>query len=146
MGEYPVLSDHAHEVGGYADHQQVEQGNQTLEGYAVLAGICLHELEAHAAAGEVIEGVVAVFALGVEHGHGGRKRVLRQMVVADDYVQTLAPGVFDLVCGLDAAVQGDYELEVAFRSPVQALQRDSVAFVVAVGDVEVHLVGEAAYE
>ena len=142
----PVLVDHGHEVGSYAHHQQVEQGHQRLEGDAVALGVGLHELESDSAAGEVVEGVAAVFALGVQHGHGGRQPVFGKMVVADDHVHAPAARIFDLVAGLDAAVQSDYELEVPLGRPVDALERDSVALVVTVGDVEVHPVGETADE
>ena len=49
MGQHPVLPDHGHEVGGNADHQEVQQRDQGLERDAVFLGICLYELEAHTA-------------------------------------------------------------------------------------------------
>ena len=146
MRQDAVLPDHRHEVGGNADHQQVEQRDQGLERNAELLRIGLHELEAHAAAGQVVEGILAVLTLGVQHRHGLRKRFLRKMVVADNHLQALAAGVFDLVDGLDAAVERDDELEAAVRGPVDALVGHAVALVVAVGNVEIHLVGETLDE
>ena len=68
------------------------------------------------------------------------------MVVADDDVNALLAGVVHLLHGLDAAVQGYQQLESALGSPVDALVGHAVAFVIAVGNVEVHLVREAADE
>ena len=144
--QHAVLPHHGHEVGGDADHQQVQQRDQGLEGDAEPLGIGLHELEAHATPGQVVEGIVAVLALGVQHRHGGGQRLAREMVVADDDLQPLAAGVLHLVDGLDAAVQGDDEPETAVGGPVDALVGHAVALVVAVGDVEVDLVGEALDE
>ena len=67
-------------------------------------------------------------------------------MVADDDLDPLAAGVFHLVHGLDAAVQRDDQGEPAVGGPVDALVGHAVAFVIAVGDVEVHLVGEALDE
>ena len=47
----------------------------------------------------------------------------------------LAPRILDLFDGLDAAVQGDEEVDAVVGGPVQALVRDAVALVVPVGNV-----------
>ena len=106
----------------------------------------MHQLEAHAAAGKVVEGIAAVFPLGVQHRHGLREFLLRQVVVADYHVYSLAAGVLHLLNGLDAAVQGDYEVHARLRGVVDALCGKAVALVISVGDVEVHFRGEALDE
>ena len=146
MGEDAVLADHRHEVGGNADHQQVQQRDQALEGDAELLRVGLHQLESHAAARQVVEGIMAVFALGVQHRHGRREGLFRQMVVADDDLDPLAAGIFHLVDGLDAAVERDDQAETAVGRPVDALVGHAVALVVAVGNVEIDLVGETRDE
>ena len=61
------------------------------------------------------------------------------MVVADDEVDALAVGVFDAFHGLDAAVEGDDEFEAVVGRIVDAFDGDAIAFLVAVGDVELDL-------
>ena len=68
------------------------------------------------------------------------------MVVADDHVDALRSGVSDLFVGLDAAVEGDDQGESAVRGEIDALVGDAVAFVVAVGDVEIDLRSVTAEE
>ena len=66
------------------------------------------------------------------------------MVVADDDLDALGAGILHFVNGLDAAVQRDDEADTVVRSPVQGLVREAVAFVVAVRDIEVYLLGKVA--
>ena len=139
VGQDAVLSRHGHQVRGDGNHLQVQQGFQQGEVQAVLLHIALGQLEAHAAAAEVVEGVVAVFPLGVQDGHRSGQFVLRQMVVADDDVDSLAAGIFHFLDGLDAAVQGNHQAYPVVRGPVQRLVGQAVALVVAVRDIEIHL-------
>ena len=101
------------------------------------AAVGLHQLEAHAAAREVLVGIGAVVALGVEAGGGLRQCVARRVVVADDEVDAEAARVFDLLDGLDAAVERYHEGAAGAVGVVDALGRDAVSFVVSVGNVEV---------
>ena len=89
---------------------------------------------------------MAVLPLGVQHRDGLRERLLREVMVADDDLDPLAARILHLVDGLDAAVERDDEPESPLGGPVDALVGHAVAFVVAVGDVEVHLVGETLDE
>ena len=146
MRQDAVLPHHGHKVRGDGHDLQVQQRFQGLEVDVVFLGIALDELEAHAAAAQVVEGIVVVLPLGVQHRHGAGKLVLREVVVANDHVDALAAGVLHLLNGLDAAVQGDKEVDAVVRGPVQAFVRDAVALVIAVGNVVFHPLGEAADE
>ena len=68
------------------------------------------------------------------------------MMVAYDHVNALGPGVFNLVDGLDAAVEGDDEGEAHLRRPVDALGRHAVSFIVPVRNVEVNVNRNLAQE
>ena len=61
------------------------------------------------------------------------------MVVADNHIYSLSGGIFNLLVGLDAAVQSDYEPEAVVSSPVNALVGHAVALVVTIRNVEIHL-------
>ena len=144
MRQNSVLPHHGHQVRSYAHHQKVEQGHQGLERHSVSLRIRLHHLESHAAAGEVIERIVAILPFRVKHRCRRRQGILREVVVADDHIYTLAARILHLVNGLDAAVQGDYQAHTVLKGVVYALEGHSVTFVVAVGNVEIDLVREAA--
>ena len=135
VGQDAVLAHDGHDVRGDAHGHQVEQGDEVVELDAVAQREGLHELEAHAAARQVLVGVRVVLALGVQDGHGGRQHLVGHVVVADDEVDALLAGIGNLVHGLDAAVQHDDELHARFHGVVHSFVRHPVAFVVAVGDV-----------
>ena len=59
------------------------------------------------------------------------------MMVANDYVNAFARGIFDFVNSFDSTVQCDYEAETVLRGPVDALPGHAVTFVVTVRDVEI---------
>ena len=67
-------------------------------------------------------------------------------MVADNHVYALLPGIFNLVYSLDAAVKSNDEPETVLRREVYSLVGNAVSFVVAVGDVEIHFVGESLDE
>ncbi len=147
VGQDAVFVDQRHDVGGDADDQQVEQPKNPLERDAVFLGIGLHELESHAAARQFVERVGAVDPLGVQHSYGTGDLLGRKMVVADDEIHAFLFGIDDLFRGLDTAVEGDDEPHALAGCEVDALDRNTVAFGVAVGDVESQvLVPELAEE
>ena len=135
VGQDAVLAHDGHNVRGDAHSHQVEQGDEVVELDAVAQREGLHELEAHAAARQVLVGIRVVLALGVQDGHGGRQYLVGHVVVADDEVDAFLPGIRNLLYGLDAAVQHDDELYARLHGVVHSFVRHPVAFVVAVGDV-----------
>ena len=82
-----------------------------------------HNLEADAAAGQLLVRIGAVLALGVEHCHGGGDIVaVGQMVVADDKVDAEPCGIGHLFHGLDAAVKGNNQLHPSVAGVVNAFK------------------------
>ena len=108
---------------------------ESREGNAVVFGKGLHELEAHAAAAQLLERVGVVGAFGVEDGHGGGHHIVGHVMVADDKVDAQALGIGNFLDGLDAAVEYNDEFDARFVGKVHALATHSVALIVAVGDV-----------
>ena len=137
VGQDAVLAHDGHDVRGDADGHKVQQGDEVVELDAVAHGKCLHELEPHAAARQVLVGIRVVRALGVEDGGGRGQLVVGHVVVADDEVDAFLAGIRHFLHGLDAAVQHDDQLHARPCGIVHPLHRHPVALVVAVGDVVV---------
>ena len=100
---------------------------------------CLHELEAHAAARQVLVRISVVKPLGVQYGHGRRQHLVGHVVVADDEVDALLAGIGDFLYRLDAAIQHDDQLHARLGGIVHSLHRHAVTFVVSVGDVVINV-------
>ena len=136
IGQNTVFSRQRDDVGGDAHHQQVEQMLDFGKRDAVLHGIGLHQLETYAAARQLVERIVAVGPLGVEHRHRRRNLVGRQVVVADNEINTLFLCIDNLLHGLDTAIEGYCQRHALARGEVDTPDRYAVAVVVTVGDVE----------
>ena len=82
----PVLAGHLHHVGHGADGgQRAVAGEQGL--LPVRPAQSQHQLQRHAAAGQMLEGVRAVRPVGVHHSHGPGQDLPALVVVGDDHVQ-----------------------------------------------------------
>ena len=136
VGQHAVFARDGHDVGGNAHGEEVEQFIHLFDGAVALHREGGDQLEAHATARELVVRIVAVGALGVEHGHGIGDDIASAVVVADDEVDAFGVGVFDAFHGLDAAVEGDDKLEAVVSRIVDTFVGDAVAFLVAVGDIE----------
>ena len=68
------------------------------------------------------------------------------MMVADNHIYSLSGGIFNLLVGLDAAVQSDDQAETVVPGPVDALVGDPVALIVAIRNVEIDLRGVPSEE
>ena len=146
VGQDAVFSGHGHQVRGDGDYLQIQQGFQQGGVQSIVLHIALGQFEAHSATTEVVEGIVAVFPFGIQYGHGLGQLVFRKVVVTDDDVDALGTGILYFLDGLDAAVQGDDEVDAVVGGPVQGLVREAVAFVVAVRDIEGKLLGKVLEE
>ena len=136
VGQDAVLAHQGHDVRGDRDDEQVEQREDLFEGDSVALGIGLHELESHAAARQFVERVGAIDPLGVQDGYGLRNLLGREVMVADDEIHAFGLRIDNLFRGLDTAVEGDDEPHALAGGEVDTLDRDAVAFGIAVGDVE----------
>jgi hypothetical protein len=98
-----VFAVHEHHVGHGADGGQGAVAGE--EGILpILAAQGHHQLQRHAHAGQVLEGIGAVGPMGVHHRGGGGQVALALVVVGDDHVQPDGVGVVHLVVAGDAAV------------------------------------------
>ena len=109
-------------------------------------GVALDQLEAYSTAGKVIEGIVAILSLGVEHCHGIGKFLIRQMVVADNHIYTQTFCVVHFLDSLDAAVQCNDQGAVVIPCSIYALVGNAVAFIISIGNIIFHAVGEAFHK
>lgn len=146
IGENAVLLGYGHDIGSYAYGTEVEQRYESGEGYAVVLGERLHQLESHAASAEMLERVGVVGSLRVEDSHGWRQFFVWHVVVADDEVDAERLGVGYLFNSLDAAVEDDDELHAGLLGVVDAFLAYAVTFVVAIGDVILDVGVELLYE
>ena len=146
VGQDAVLAHDGHDVGSDADGTEVEQGDELRELDAVVQGKSLNQLEANAAAAEVLVGVGVVEALGIEHSHSRRQLRARHVMIADDEVDALLLGIGNLVGSLDATVEHDDKPHARLAGIIDTLARDAVAVVVAVGNVIVYVAGELLQE
>ena len=82
---------------------------------------------------------MAVFPLWVEHGYCVRKYLVREVMVADDDVDSEGIGQVYLIYGLDSAVDGDDEGHSGLSGILYALRGYSVSLVVPVRNIEVYI-------
>ena len=68
-----------------------------------------NELEGHAAAGQLLEGIGAVGASGIDDGAGGGQLGAAFVMVGDDGIQPLRLRRRDLIDGGDAGIDGDHQ-------------------------------------
>ena len=59
------------------------------------------------------------------------------MVVADNYVDSLCGSIFNLLVGLDPAVQGYDQAEASVACPVYSFVGTAVTLILTVRDVEI---------
>ena len=136
MRQNAVFVHQRHDVRGDAHYQQVQQRADLLEGNPVFLGVGLHEFESHAAARQFVERVGTIDPLGVQNGYGAGNFLGREVMVADDEIHALRLCIDYLFRGFDTAVQGDDKTYALAGCQVDALDRDTVTFGIAVGDVE----------
>ena len=128
-----VFPHQGHHVRDGADGDQVRVAVQYP------SGVALHraeQLEGHADACQIVARIGAVGALGVHDCNGGGQRFPALVVVGDDHVDAEAVGIGSFLHGRYTAVDGD---DQADPHPVQRIHGggvDAVAFLHAVGDVE----------
>ena len=138
-GQYAVLAVDGYQVGCNAQCTEIEQGNQSREGDAVVFGKGLHEFESYTASRQVVIRVGRVRTLGVEDGHCGWHHVVGNMMVADDEVYAQRLRVRYFVDCLDTAIEHDNQFYTVLCRIVYTLDADAVTFFVTVGDIVLHV-------
>ena len=133
-----VFSQELHHVGHGAHRRQIGIFQEKVP-VILLTAQGHDQLQGHAHTGQILEGIGAVLAMGVHHGQGLGDLLLALVVVGDDKVDTLLPGIFHLMDGGDAAVHGDDQIHTLLGQMVHGPTVDAVALVQAVGDVIDHM-------
>ena len=133
MDDGAVLVGHLHHVRHRADGGQGAVAGE--EGLLPLPPQGQHQLQGHAHARQVLEGVGAVAAAGVHHRSGLGQDVLALVVVGDDQIQADLPGVAGLLHAGDAAVHGDHQAHPPVPEGAQGLPPQAVAVLHPAGDV-----------
>ena len=134
----PVLVGHLHHVGHGADGGQgAVPGQQGL--LPALAPQGQHQLQRHAAPGQVLEGIAAVKPVGVHHRAGGRQLLLALMVVGDDHVHAQGVGIGHLLHAGDAAVHRYQQPDALVMQGQNGVLSQAVPILDAAGDIVHHV-------
>ena len=134
--EHPVLVEEGDEVGHRSQGDEVEQ---VVEVAPALAGLeeglaqPLHDLEGDPHAGQALEGVAAVPAVGVDDAVRRGQLLVLPVVVDDDHVEVLVPGELEGLEGGDAVVDGHHQVGAEAEGLDHARRLEAVAVGVAVG-------------
>ena len=104
-----------------------------------------HQVQRHAHAGQVLEGVGAVAPVGIHHRTGTGQILLALMVIGNHHVHPQRVGKFNLLIAGDAAVHRDHQSGSLFPQVLNGLLGEAVALFNPPGDVP-QAVGPAAAE
>ena len=142
--ERAVLTRHLHDVRDRADGREcaVARDESFLP---VRPGQREHELERHAAPGEVLERIRTVRSVRVNDGDRVRQRLLALVVVGDDHVHAEGPGEGDLLHAGDAAVDRDEQAHTLLAQRGNGVAGQAVPVLDAPGDI-VQTVGPAVFQ
>ena len=139
-----VLPGHLHHIRYGADsRQRTVAGEQCL--LPIGAAQRQRQLQRHAAARQMLEGVGTVGPVGIHHRHGAGQRLLALVVVGDDHVHAQGVGEVHLLHAGDAAVHRDEKPCALAVQPFDGVAAQAVAVLDAAGDVVQH-VGAPALE
>ena len=133
----PVLPRHGHHVGHGAHRRQIGVLPEHQAG-PVRSRRRHGQLQGHPHAGQPLEGVGTVGAVGVHHRRSLRDGLLALMVVGDDHVNPQLPGKLHLPGGGDAAVHRDDQRDPLPGQVEDRLLIEAVALLQPVGDVGAH--------
>ena len=132
-----VLAGHLHHVGHRADgRQRAVAGKEGL--LPVRAAQRQHQLQRHAAPGQMLEGIAAVGPAGVHHRGGFRQRFLTFVMVGDHHIHADGAGKGHLLHAGDAAVHGHQQRGAALAQSFDGLAAEAVAVLDPAGDVVYH--------
>ena len=101
--------------------------------------IGLYEFETHTASREFLVWIAASRLFGIKNSNGVRDFVARIMMVADNDIYSLRPGVFHFLNGLDTAIESDHQFAIHFLGKINSHIRYAVTLLIAVGDIVLHI-------
>jgi hypothetical protein len=112
----------------------------------IALGKSLHQFKTHPAAGQLVIGIGIIRTLSVEYGYSIGQLFIWYMVVADDKINPFLFGVTDFFDRFDAAIKGYYEGVLVLGCIVYSLVRNTIPFVVAIGNIIVDVRGKPLQE
>ena len=133
--ENAVLTGDLDQVGSDAQGHQVEAVVGAHRGQPEPFGQGLGQLERHATAAELLEGIGATRLLGVEDGVGLRHDRSWQVVVTDDDIDAQGFGFGHAFYGPNATIEGDDDAATGFGSCLHAGLGQAIALGIAIRDV-----------
>ena len=136
IGQNPVFAHQRDDVRGDAHHHQVQQTFHFRERQPFVKAVSLQHLESYPATRQLLEWIGAVGPFGIEYRHRFGNLFSRQVVVADDHVNSPLLRVSHFFGRFDSAIEGDDHPDAFALGMVDRLVRNAVPFGVAVGDVE----------
>ena len=139
IGKNSVFSRNGYYIAGNAYGTEVKQGYEFVELNAVVACKSLHEFESHAASAQVGIGISGILPLGIEYGYGIGQLGIGNVVIANYYAYPARVCISHFFDCFYAAIENYHQLHPRFKSVVYTAFRQSVAFVVAVGDVVINV-------
>ena len=83
----------------------------------------------------MFEGIGGILTLGIEDGDGIRQFVIRYVMVTHNKVDAKRLGITDFIDCLDAAIEHNNKFDVFLCSRIQRFLTDTIAFLIAVGNV-----------
>ena len=129
-----VFPLHPHDIGNGADGGQgAVPGEQGV--LPALSSQGQHQLQCHAHACQVLEGVGAVRPVGIYHCHRMGQVLLALMMVRYHHIHTQRGGVFHLVVAGDAAVHRHHQRGALVIEPPDGVPAEAVAVLDAAGDI-----------
>ena len=139
-----VLAGHLHHVGhGAHRRQRAVPGEQSL--LPVGAAQRQHQLQRHAAPGQMLEGIFAVAAPWIHHRAGHRQRLLALVVIRHHHIHADGAGKGHLLHAGDAAVHRHQQRGAALPQPLDGVAAQAVAVLDPAGNVVQH-VGAPAFQ
>ena len=130
----PVLALHPHHVGNGADGgQSAVPGEQRV--LTALPPQGQYQLQGHAHAGQVLEGIGTVGPVGVHHRGGPGKGLLAPVVVCYHYVQSDGGGKIHLFVAGDTTVHGDHQCGSLVPQGLDGVLGQSVAVLNPPGNI-----------
>ena len=133
-----VFAGHLHHIRHRADGGQgAVAGKQCL--LPVGAAQSQHQLQRHAAAGQMLKGIIAIAAMRVHHGHGIGQHILTFVVVGDDHLHAQRVGKGYLVHAGNAAVHRNQQTHAPVMQTAYGILTQAVAVLDAARDVVHHI-------
>ena len=139
-----VLAGHLHHIRHRADGcQRAVAGEQRLLPIRPAQG--QHQLQRHAAARQMLEGIAAVASAGIHHRRGVRQRLLALVMVGHHHVHADGAGKGHLLHAGDTTVHGHQQRGAALAQPLDGVAAQPVAVLDPARDVVYHM-GAAALQ